>query len=584
MGGFFKTFLAAFVALVVFTFIAVLILLGIVGGLTSSSKPEIGGKAVLLLDLGQSFREQIQANPLAELGASDQYDEPGVYDLVRLVRYAKEDTAIKGIYLKCNNNANGFATSEEIRTALVDFKRSGKFIYAYGDVIPQKAYYIANMADKIYCNPKGGVEWKGYAAEMTFLKGALDKLEIEPQIFYAGKFKSATEPLRETKMTEANRLQLTELLNDLFDRLLANTALSRNLDSAQLRTCVNEHLIQYPNDALRYRLVDGLRYDDEIREEIRERLKGDKHGSINFISTGKYAKAVDYKASGKSRIALIYAEGDIVDGKGDRDQIGSDTYRTLIRKARLDTTIKAIVIRINSGGGSSLASENIWRELTLAKKEKPVVVSFGDVAASGGYYLSCNADSIFAQPNTITGSIGVFSVVPNMQNFFKNKLGITFDGVKTAPQADALTATRPLTPLQKNYLQSEIDSIYHDFKSRVAEGRKRSIGYVDSIAQGRVWSGERALKLGLVDRLGSTQDAVNCAARMAKIRDYRLKEYPEPRNFIEMLLGDYKKSARIQAVKEELGEEGFKTYLTIKKVKAMVGVTQARLPFDLSVE
>jgi protease IV len=330
--------------------------------------------------------------------------------------------------------------------------------------------------------------------------------------------------------------------------------------------------------------VDGLRYDDEIREEIRERLKGDKHGTINFISTGKYAKAVDYKASGKSRIALIYAEGDIVDGKGDRDQIGSDTYRTLIRKARLDTTIKAIVIRINSGGGSSLASENIWRELTLAKKEKPVVVSFGDVAASGGYYLSCNADSIFAQPNTITGSIGVFSVVPNMQNFFKNKLGVTFDGVKTAPQADALTVTRPLTPLQKNYLQSEIDSIYHDFKSRVAEGRKRSIGYVDSIAQGRVWSGERALKLGLVDRMGSTQDAVNCAARMAKTRDYRLKEYPEPRNFIEMLLGDYKKSARIQAVKEELGEEGFKTYLTIRKVKAMVGVTQARLPFDLSVE
>jgi len=584
MGGFFKSFFAALLALVVFTFIAVLVLLSVLGGLTSPSKPDIGEKAVLVVDLAQSFREQMQSNPLAELGTSDQYDAPGVYDMVRLLRYAKEDSAIKGIYLKCNMNVNGFATSEEIRNALLDFKKSGKFIYAYGDAIPQKAYYVANVADRIYCNPKGGVEWKGLAAEMTFLKGTLQKLEIEPQIFYAGKFKSATEPLREEKMTEPNRLQLTELLNGLFDRLLYNTAASRKLDTLQLRKCVNEHLVQYPNDALRYGLVDGLRYDDEIKEEVRVKLKGDRHTLINFIAAGKYAKAIDFKASGRSRIALIYAEGDIVDGKGDRDQIGSDTYRMLIRKARIDTNIKAIVLRINSGGGSSLASENIWRELTLAKKDKPVVISFGDVAASGGYYLSCNADSIFAEPNTITGSIGVFSVIPNMQSFFKNKLGVTFDGVKTAPQADPLTVSKPLSPWQKTYLQSEIDSIYHDFKARVAEGRKLTLSYVDSIGQGRVWSGERALQLGLVDRLGNLQDAINCAARMAKTSDYRLKEFPEPKNFLEMLLGDYKKSARIQAMKEELGEDGFRTYNTIKKVKALVGTTQARLPFDLSVE
>lgn len=584
MGGFFKSFFAALLALVVFAVIAVLVLLVIVSGITSSKKPDIGGKAVLFIDLNLSFREQMQENPLAELGADDLYNTPGGYDLIRLVRHAKQDTAIKGIYLKCNNNSNGFAASEEIRNALLDFKKSGKFIYAYGDIIPQKAYYIANVADKIYCNPKGGVDWRGFAAQLIFLTGTLQKLEIEPQIFYAGKFKSATEPFREDKMTDANRLQMTELLGDLYNRLLYTTALARNLDTAELRRAVNNHLVRYSQDALAYKLVDGLKYDDEIKEEIKERLKVDKHGSINFIPVSKYANAVNYKADGKDKLALIYAEGDIVDGKGDRDEIGSETYRWLIRKARLDKEVKAIVIRINSGGGSSLASENIWREISLAKKDKPVIISFGDVAASGGYYLSCNADSIFAQPNTITGSIGVFSILPNMQNFFKNKLGVTFDGVKTAPEADEMTVTKPLTPMQKKYFQNEVDSIYHDFKSRVADGRKKTIGYVDSIAQGRVWSGERALQLGLVDRLGSLQDAIDCAARMAKTSDYKLKEYPEPKTFLELLLGNYKRSARMTAVKEEMGEEGYKVYNTIKKVKAVVGNTQAKLPFDLSIE
>jgi protease-4 len=584
MGGFFKTFFAAFAALLVFALIAILVLVAVVGGLTSSKRAVVGEKAVLYIDLNLSFREQMQENVLAGLGTDDVYDEPGGFDLVRLIRHAKQDDAIKGVYLKCNNNSNGFATSEEIRDALLDFKKSGKFIYAYGDVIPQKAYYVANVADKIYCNPKGGVEWRGFSVEMTFLKNALQKLEIEPQIFYAGKFKSATEPLREEKMTEANRLQTTELLNDLFDRLLYSTAEARHLDTAELRRAVNDHLVQYPSDALRFQLVDGLKYDDEIKEEIRERLKMDKHEFVNFVSAAKYANAASYKTYGRDRMALIYMEGEIVDGKGNNDEIGSETYRWLIRKARLDTSVKAIVIRINSGGGSSLASENIWREITLAKKDKPVVISFGDVAASGGYYLSCNADSIFAQPNTITGSIGVFSVLPNMQNFFRNKLGITFDGVKTAPGADPLTVTRPLTPIQRMFLQNEVDSIYLDFKTRVADGRKRTLGYIDSIAQGRVWSGERALQLGLVDRLGGLQDAIDCAARMCRTSSYSLKEYPEPKNFFERLLGDYKRSARISAMKEELGTEGYRTYNTIKRAKALIGGCQARLPFDFSIE
>jgi protease IV len=584
MRGFFKSFFAALLALVAFTAIILFVLVGKVSGLLSPKKPDIAAKSVLVIDLGQSYREQEQSNPLAELSSEDQYDVPGIYDLVRLVRYAKEDTAVKGIYLKCNDDPNGFATNEEIRNAVLDFKKSGKFVYAYGDVIPQKAYYVANTADKIYCNPKGGMEWKGFAAEMTYLKGALQKLEIEPQIFFAGKFKSATEPLREDHMTDANRLQLTELLGDFYNRLLYTTAVQRRLDTVELRKCVNEHLIHYPKDALAYKLVDGLKYDDEVKDELRGKLKIDKHDPINFVSICKYGKAVDYKASGKDNIAVIYAEGEIVEGKGDKDEIGSETYRMLIRKARFDKDIKAIVLRINSGGGSSLASENIWREVSLAKKEKPVVVSFGDVSASGAYYLSCNADSIFALPGTITGSIGVFIIVPNLQHFFNNKLGVTFDGVKTAPEAGGLTVTKPLTTLQRFYVQNGVDSTYHDFKTRVADGRGKTIEYVDSIGQGRVWSGTKGLELGLVDRIGNMQDAIDCAARMAKTTDYNLKEYPEPKGFLDLVMGNFKRSISMKAMKDELGEDGYRTYMTIKKLKSSVGVSQAKWPFDLTIE
>jgi protease-4 len=584
MRGFFKTFFAALLALVVFVLIAVFVLAGIVGGLLSPGKPEIGSKVVLMVDLGQSFKEQTQDNPLSGLSSDDQYDAPGLYDVIRLLQHAKEDSAIKGIYIKCNSNPNGFASNEEIRHALIDFKKSGKFVYAYGDMISQKAYYVAAVADKIYCNPKGDVEWKGFATQMLFLKGTLQKLEIEPQIFYAGKFKSATEPLREEKMTEANRLQLTELLGDFYNRLLLSTSQTRGIDTVVLRKCANEQLIRRAQDAYKYKLVDGLRYDDEVKDELRTKLNVDKHAYLNFVSLGKYAKAVNYKRSGKDKISLIYAEGDVVDGKGERAEIGSETYRWLIRKARFDKDVKAIVLRVNSGGGSSLASENIWRELTLARKEKPVVVSFGDVAASGAYYLSCNADSIFALPGTITGSIGVFAVIPNMQSFFKNKLGVTFDGVKTAPGADMLSVARPLNPSERSYIQNEIDTIYHDFKTRVSDGRKKPIGYIDSIAQGRVWSGTLGLSLGLVDRIGTLQEAIDCAARMAKTSDYRLVESPEPKSFFDRLLSGYKKSAGMKAVKEEIGEEGYRTYTMLKKVKAMVGVTETRLPFDLVIE
>lgn len=584
MNSFFKIFFACLLAIFIFSLLSVFMFLGFVSGITKPEKVRTGGNAVLLLDLAQPYTDLAAEEPLANLAGGERYSTPGLYDVVRLIQHAKTDSAIKGIYLKCGYNPNGFAASDELRNALLEFKTSKKFVIGYADVITQSGYQVASVADKLYCNPKGGVDWRGYAFQLAFLKGTLKKLEIEPQIFYAGKFKSATEPFREEKMTDANRLQTTELMNDLYGHFLTQSAADRKTDTGRLHQLANDNLIRFAADAQQQGLVDGLKYDDEVRDEIRNRMKLGKTDKINFVAIGKYAKAVDFKQSGRERIALIIAQGDIIDGKGDRNVIGSETYRKLIREARFDKDIKAIVVRVNSGGGSSLASENIWRELVLAKKDKPVVVSFGNVAASGGYYLACHADSIFAEPNTITGSIGVFSMIPNMQQFFNNKLGITFDGVKTSPDADALSVTKPLTEMQKRFLQSDVDSIYHDFKTRVAEGRKLSMEFVDSIGQGRVWSGKRALQLKLVDRLGNLGDAIACAARMAKVSSYSLKEYPEPRNVLEMLFGDYQKDARNAALKEELGVEGMKVYNSMKRVKGMVGVTQARMPFDLVME
>jgi protease IV len=584
MRNFLKMFLAAFVALIVFSVISLFFFVAWISALASSGKEVTGNKAVLVIDLSIPFQEKMQENPLAAFGADNQYDIPGLYDLIRLINTARTDSSVKGILIKANDNNNGFAASEEIREAILDFKTSGKFVFAYGDMISQTAYYTASAADKIYCNPKGALDWRGFSLQMVFLKGTLEKLEIEPQIFYAGKFKSATEPFREKKMTEPNRIQTAEIMNDIYSHFLQRIAEARKIDTASLRRLADGNMVQFSNDALRYKLVDGLKYDDEVKDEIRSRIKLDKDDNINLVNVEKYAKAVNYKSSGSGRIAVIYAQGDIVYGKGEDGQIGSNTYATLIRKARMDKTVKAIVLRINSGGGSSLASENIWREMTLARKEKPVVVSFGDVAASGAYYLACNADSIFAQPNTITGSIGVFALIPNMEQFFNNKLGMTFDGVKTGPNADALTVTQPLSPAQKTFIQNEIDTIYHDFKSRVAEGRKLDMAFVDSIGQGRIWSGERAVGLKLVDRLGGLQDALDCAARMSKTTEYRLKEYPESKGFFDKIFGGYAQSYKSKAIKEELGEDGIKLYQTIRRMKAMVGTTQARLPFELSVE
>lgn len=565
--------------MVIFTLVVFLVLAGVVGHLTKKEQPDVKAKSVLLLDLNKTFNEHTSAAPFAALQGES---TPSLYEVVRLIGHAKEDKNIAGILLSMDGNANGFAASNELRSALLDFKTAKKFVVAQGNTVTQRAYFVGNAADKIYVTPTGSFEWLGFHVTLPFVKGLLEKLNIKTQIFYAGKYKSATEIFRTDKMTPENRLQTTAWLGNIYRYFLLQTAAARGIDTATLYRLAATASVQTPQDAVAAKLIDDVKYDDEIKAELKRRLGIGRKEALNLVSINTYNDAVTVRKAGRNKIALIYAEGDIVDGTGSNDNIGGETYRALIRKARLDDDVKAIVLRINSGGGSALASDIIWRELQTAKQEdkKPVVVSMGDVAASGGYYIACGADSIFANPNTISGSIGVFGIIPNMEGFFKDKLGITFDGVSTAPYADAGTAVKPLDEKERSLMQSSIERIYAQFKSRVATGRHRDTAYIESIAQGRVWSGEDAVKIGLVDRLGNLNNAIACAARMAKLSDYGLKEYPEEESWFQALL-NRKKEEPSAALKEQIGEDNYKLVEQLKKIKAMTGSAQARLPFEI---
>lgn len=559
--------------------------LGIAGALMSDEKPVVGEKGVLLIDLSKNYNELKQDDPFAQLSMKEDEVAPDLSTLIKIIGSAKTDSSIKGIYLMASENPNGYATSNEIRNALIDFKKSKKFILSYADYISEKAYYIANISDKIYCNPKGMFQWQGMSVEYVYFKNMLDKLEIKTQIFYAGKFKSATEPFRESKMTEANRAQTTVWLNDLYDGLITGTASARGLNADSLKLMANNYLIVKPEDALKYKLIDGLKYDDEVKDEMRKRLGIDKEKTINFIRLHKYEKSIDNMSGfSKDKIALVIAEGEIVYGRGKSGQIGSDDYLSLLRKLRFDKNTKAIVLRINSPGGSSLASEIIWRELELIRKAgKPVVVSMGDVAASGGYYIACNANRIFADPKTITGSIGVFAIIPNVSGFMENKIGVTFDRVKTSAYADAPSLTRPMTEFESRLMQSQVDQIYLDFKTRVADGRKKSVLYIDSIAQGRVWTGSRALELGLVDQLGYMDDAISYAVKSSAVKDYRLKVYPEPKSFLEQIFDQYPTDFTEASIKKNIGKENYQLFKQIESLKNEKGEIKTRLPFDLNL-
>ena len=578
MKSFFKTFFAALLALIIFSFLGFFILIGIAAAFSTDEKVAIAQNSVLVIDASETFLEQSKNDPFSELMNKKNGKQPSLSELIGLLNYAKKDSSIKGIYIKCAENPNGYAATEEIRKALIDFKKSNKFIVAYAETISQKGYMMANVADQIYTHPQGGMEWSGFNYETMFLKGLIDKLEIEPQIFYAGKFKSATEPFRYTQMSEANKLQTGIWLNSIYNNFIQGAAEMRNLNADSIKAFANEGKVQNAKDALKYKLVDGLIYDDQLKKIISKKLRLVDETKISFVSINNYAESIALRGTGSGKIAVIYADGDVVMGKGQNEAIASDDYRALLQKIRNDKSIDAVVLRVNSPGGSALASDIIWREIDLLKKEKPVVVSMGDVAASGGYYIACGADSIFADANTITGSIGVFSVIPNAEKFLKNKLGITFDRVKTGQYADAPSATRALTVTEQKFLQSGVDSVYNTFTSRVAAGRQKSVVYIDSIAQGRVWTGADAIKVGLVDKIGTLNDALASAAKMAKLKGYSIKSYPESRSFIEEFFEGYKNEVKTKAIQQEIGIEQWQVLQQLKSIKQIMGQPQARLP------
>lgn len=589
MKSFFKYVLATVTGIVISFILLFIVGLIVIGALVSSmnagKETAVAANSLLLIDLKHEITERTIPDPLEEL------DLPGLVsvksfgldDILKRIAAAKEDERIEGICLDLSSVTASFATLQEIRDALLDFKKSGKFIVAYSEGYTQRAYYLASTANRVYINPEGMIDFRGLVSQTAFLKGTLDKLGIEAQVVKVGTFKSAVEPLMLDKMSDANRDQVSSFLESIYDHFIAQIGESRGMTPDSLRTIADGYLVRTADNAITYGLADGKRYKDELLAELKDSVGIDQDKDLNVVSILKYKPvAKTTNASVRDRIAVVYAVGNIVPGEGGDDVIGSERISRELRKVRRDDKVKAVVFRVNSPGGSALASDVIWREVDLLRQEKPIIVSMGDVAASGGYYIAAAADSIFAEPNTITGSIGVFGVIPNMRELLNDKLGITFDEVKTGKYADFLVnVDRPLTADERQILQMQVNQIYDTFLQRVADGRGLTKEQVDSIGQGRVWSGEQALERGLVDRLGSIDNAISAAAAKAGLETYRLVTYPAIKSPFESLLSGSADRISTWFSRRELGEH-YRYYDQAKAALQLRGI-QARLPFTVEI-
>jgi len=584
---FFKTIMASCLGVV----LAGIVLFGIlfmVGASAASSamnkKSTVKTNSVLKLTLKDPIPE-LTGNAESAQGFKLESDQVvGLHDLIAALRHAKTDDKIKGLLLDVSSVGTGRAGASNLRDAILDFKESGKFVYAHSKYYTQGTYYLASTADKVFVHPLGGVDFLGFAATVPFLKDMLDRLEVDMQVFYAGQFKSATEPYRRYNMSEQAKLQTREYLEGLYKIYLNDISESRGISTQQLTEIADNYLLRNADDAINYKMVDGKKYWDEILTMLKDDLGLDEDDKINSTSLRTYArdhvKKTDFTI--KDRIAVVYMEGTIVDGEGSVGSTGGDKYAKIIRKLRQDDKVKAIVVRVNSGGGSGLASDIMWRELELAKAAgKPYVASMGDVAASGGYYVACNADTIYAEPNTITGSIGVFAMIPSMEDMLKDKVGVTFDTVKTGPFSHGLTPIFDISPAEGKILQTGVEEFYEIFLKRVADGRGMTRDQAHEIAQGRVWTGEKALDIKLVDAMGGLDDAVATAANLAGLTQYRVAEYPKIKDQFERILDELQNNDQASitqsVVKSELTKV-FPYFDYVQEVMQMKGV-QARLPF-----
>ncbi|WP_294348961.1 signal peptide peptidase SppA [uncultured Sphingobacterium sp.] len=587
MKSFFKYVLATITGIVISFVVLFIVLMGIIGAIISSASSDqevvVKSNSVLYLSFDYDITERSEANPLGSLNLPGYSTKNiGLDDILARIKYAATDGNIKGIYLDASHVGVGFASLKEVRDELLAFKKTGKFVVAYNAGYDQKAYYVASIADKVYVNPQGTIDFKGLASSTMFYKDLLDKVGVEMQIVKVGTFKSAVEPYFLNKMSEPNRLQVTSYLGSIYTTFIDEIAASRKISSDSLRAIANNYLVRDADDAVKYKLADAKLYKDELLSDLRKRLKISEKDDISFVSLLDYNKKVKDDVSG-SEVAVLYAAGEIVDGEGTGPgQIGGDKFSRELRKLREDDAVKAVVLRVNSPGGSALASDIIWREVVLTKKVKPVIVSMGDLAASGGYYISAAADSIFAEPTTITGSIGVFGVIPNFQNLMNNKIGVHYDGVKTGRFADLMTSfDRPLTAEERDIIQREVDKVYGTFTKVVADGRKLSIADVDSIGQGRVWTGAQGVNNKLVDRLGNLDTAIQAAAKKAKLSNYKVSQYPEKEDPFTSILNNSKEKVQVWLAKEQMGEY-YRYFDVMKKATAQTGV-QARLPYSVEI-
>ncbi len=589
---FLKYVLATLIGLVIFSLLAFFIFLGFISIASSGDKVTVKENSVLKLKFDRPIVERSRSNDaLAEL-ANSLGGTPNAVGLIQIrqaIADAKNDDNIKGIYLEPDMYAAtaGYPTLEEIREALVDFKKSKKFIIAYGEYYTEKSLYLASVADKIYLNPEGVVEWNGLNASVTFLKGTLDKLGVKAEVFKVGDYKSAVEPFLRQDMSEPSREQTRSFLTSIQSNLLKTVGDARGVSVPELQNLADSLTIREPEDAKKYKLVSHIGYYDEVESELKKELKLDGKKKVEFISLSKYEKAGNREkseqGSNDNRIAVIIASGEINGGDGNDETIGSEGIAKALRKAREDDKIKAVVLRINSPGGSSLASDVMWREIQLTKQKKPVVASMSDYAASGGYYMAMGCDKIVAHPTTLTGSIGVFGLWFNVKDLLNDKLGVTIDGVKTNSYSDIGLPTRNMSDYERQWFQKRTESVYEDFTGKVAKGRKMDIDAVKKIASGRVWTGEQAKQNGLVDELGGLEDAIDIAAKLAKIKgdDYRLRYLPEQKPLFEEWFGDTQESMQTKAMEKNAGM--LAPYIRdIQRIKSWQGL-QTRLPFELEI-
>jgi protease-4 len=588
MKNFLKYTLATITGIIIASILFFIVMLASFSAIVASGdKPAtISDNSILVLKAGVPIPDRGNQNPLAgfDLFNMTLTPVPGLNEILQNIQKASADSKIRGILIENGLLPSGWATTGEIREALQEFRKDGKFVISYSDyVLTQECYYLSTAADKIYINPGSMVDFKGLSSEIMFYKKALEKIGVEVQVTRHGKFKGAVEPYILDKLSDENKAQIKDYVGSIWQHVIADISESRNIPADQLNLLADNLTGNIATNAFENKLVDGVMFRDELIDTLKSLSGINTDKDLNLVTMTKYSKVPDpaKTISVKNRIAVVYASGTIVTGKGNENNIGGNYFADVIRKERRDTTVKAIVMRVNSPGGNAIASDIIWRELELAAKVKPVVISMGNYAASGGYFISAPATKIYADPVTISGSIGVFGLIPNAEKLLEQKLGLSTDIVNTNKNSEFPSVYRPMTTYEKEVMQMSIEKVYSDFVGKVASGRKMTTESVDSIGQGRVWSGTSAQKIGLVDEIGGLKAAIKGAAKLAGVDVYSVRELPVLEDPYTKILSQLSGDIRINILKKELGES-VKYYDLLQEVKDLTGI-QARIPYFIEI-